>query len=225
MAETAPMPSRQTEPVARDTGASRIHIRRTDDSLESQSLADRSVRAPFSRRRKFFRWTEHLLACAGGCFLIYHLGFELTVMTSASMAPTLRGTSYENGDRILVEKITGLWRAPKRWEVYFLYDAEGTPVTKRIVGLPGERVSVRNNHVRINGAEISAPPEVQAVKYFAMGNLGAGREVDCGDGFFVMGDDSRDSWDSRYLGPVQKNQFRGRAWCILWPFERVRFLN
>jgi signal peptidase I len=141
------------------------------------------------------------------------------------MAPTLLGTSSENGDRILVEKITRLWRAPKRWEIHFLYNSEGTPVTKRVVGLPGERVSVRNNCVCINGAEVSPPSELQKLKYYAMGNLAAGREVDCGQGFFVMGDDSRDSWDSRYLGPVARADFRGRAWCIVSPLNRARLLN
>ena len=141
------------------------------------------------------------------------------------MAPTLRGTSYQNGDRILVEKVTGLWRAPKRWEIYFLYDAEGTPVAKRVIGLPGEKVSVKDNRVCINGREIQTPLRVQSLKYYARGNLVGGREVDCGEGFFVMGDDSKDSWDSRYLGPVSKTQFRGRAWCILSPLDRFRLLN
>ena len=85
--------------------------------------------------QKFFRWIERLLACTGICFLIYHVGFELIVMTSGSMAPGLQGTSYDNGDRILVERVSKHWRKPKRWEIYFMYDAEGTAVAKRIVGL------------------------------------------------------------------------------------------
>src|SRR5690242_19966272 len=102
-------------------------------------------------RRRILRWIEHVLAGVGLCFIIYRFCFEMIVMTSDSMKPALQGTSYENGDRILVEKVTKHWRSPKRWEVYFMYDAEGTPVAKRIVGLPGEKVSVKDNQVRING--------------------------------------------------------------------------
>jgi signal peptidase I len=178
-----------------------------------------------SRTRQFLRWTERVLAVIGLCFVIYHLGFELTVMTSGSMAPALQGTSYSNGDRILVEKITGRFRTPKRWEVYFLYDAEGTPVAKRIVGLPGEKVGIKGTSLYINGFETSPPQRLHSLKYYPLGNLSRGREVECGNDYFVLGDDSQDSYDSRYLGPVTSSQLRGRAWCILWPFSRVGFVN
>jgi signal peptidase I len=175
-------------------------------------------------RRRILRWIERALAGVGLCFLIYTFCFQLIVMTSDSMKPTLQGTSYENGDRILVEKVTKHWRRPKRWEVYFMYDAEGTPVAKRIVGLPGEKISVKKNQVRINGAPITPPPELKNLKYYPMGNVAAGREVECGTGFFVLGDDSKDSYDSRYLGPVSSSQLRGRVWCIVWPRSRCGFL-
>jgi signal peptidase I len=173
---------------------------------------------------RLLRWAEHLLACIGLCFLIYTFCFESIVMTSESMAPTLQGTSYQNGDRILVEKVTKNLRKPKRWEIYFLYDAEGTPVAKRIVGLPGEKVSVKNNKICINGTPVEPPQALQTLKYYAMGNLSRGREVECGSGFFVLGDDSKDSYDSRYLGPVSATQLRGRVWCIVWPPSHYGFL-
>jgi signal peptidase I len=178
-----------------------------------------------SRTRRFLRGAERVFAVIGLCFVIYHLGFELTVMTSGSMAPALQGTSYSNGDRILVEKITGCFRTPKRWEIYFLYDADGTPVAKRIVGLPGERVSIKGNSVYINGIENRPPQRLQSLKYYPLGNLARDHEVECGNDYFVLGDDSKDSYDSRYLGPVTPAQLRGRAWCILWPFSRVGFVN
>jgi signal peptidase I len=188
-------------------------------SLPNKSPANQS------RARRFLRWAERVFAVIGLSFVIYHLGFELTVMTSGSMAPALQGTSYSNGDRILVEKITGRFRTPKRWEIHFLYDAEGTPVAKRIVGLPGEKVSIKGTSVYINGVETRPPQRLQSLKYYPLGNLARGREVECGNDYFVLGDDSQDSYDSRFLGPVAPVQLRGRAWCILWPFSRVGFVN
>jgi signal peptidase I len=181
--------------------------------------------APKSRFRKLLRWVERFFAIIGLCFIIYHLTFELTVMTSDSMSPALQGTSYENGDRILVEKVTRCFRAPKRWEIYFLYDSEGTPVAKRIVGLPGEKISIKGNGICINGIEIQPPRWLQSLRYYPIGNLARGREVDCGKNYFVLGDDSQDSYDSRFLGPVTSAQLRGRAWCILWPLGRAGFVN
>jgi signal peptidase I len=177
------------------------------------------------RGRKLLRWLERMLAVIGLFFIIYHLGFELTVMTSESMAPTLKGSNSDNGDRILVEKVSGWFRNPRRWEVYFLYDAEGTAVAKRIVGLPGERISIKDNHLLVNGIQVPMPQGFHSQKYYPVGNLARGNEVECGEGFFVLGDDSQDSYDSRYLGPVLKKQFKGRVWCILSPSSRRGFVK
>jgi signal peptidase I len=98
-------------------------------------------------------------------------------------------------------------------------------VAKRIVGLPGEKISMRDNHIFINGAELEKPEAVRALKYYAIGSLAASRAVDCGNGYFVLGDDSRNSYDSRYTGPVAAESFRGRAWCILWPFSHAGFVR
>jgi len=169
------------------------------------------------RVRGFVRWAERLLAVIGLCFVLYHLCFELTVMTSDSMAPTLSGTSYQNGDRILLEKITGRLRAPKRWEIYFYYDNDGNPVAKRIVGLPGEEISITNNQLCINGTPLARPKELQFINYFGYGSLASGRKVNCGQGYFTLGDASVDSYDSRYTGVVTRERFRGRVLCIVSP--------
>lgn len=193
---------------------------------DKDSASPVTVVRPIQRRRtrKLLRWTEHVLAGIGLCFLVYHLCFEVTVMTTDSMAPALLGTSYDNGDRILVEKVTRCFRAPRRWEIYFFYNEEGTPVAKRVVGLPGEKISIKDKRVCINGVPINLPARLKDRKYYPFGNLSAGREVDCGPGYYVLGDDSRDSYDSRFVGPIKKHQLRGRVWCILYPFSRFSFL-
>ena len=106
-----------------------------------------------------------------------------------------------------------------------MYDAEGTPVTKRVIALPGERIALRDNRIYINGREVRRPAAIESLHYLELGNLRGGREIDCNEGYFVLGDDSKDSYDSRYLGPVAPQQFRGRAWCILWPFSRFGFVR
>jgi signal peptidase I len=178
-----------------------------------------------SRIRRLFGWVERLLACVGLCFVVYHLCFEMTVMTSDSMAPALNGTSYENGDSILLEKITRRFRAPRRWEIYFFYDAEGNPVAKRVVGLPGEKIAIKTNEIYINGIPLPRPENLKTNQYFGYGNLANGREVDCGKGYFMLGDSSADSFDSRYTGLVTRDRFRGRAWCILQPSAHAGFVK
>jgi signal peptidase I len=177
------------------------------------------------RTRRLLRWVEHLLACTGLCFIFYHLCFEVTVMTSDSMAPALNGTCYENGDSVLLEKVTGRFLTPRRWEIYFFYDSEGNPVAKRVVGLPGERIAIKKNEIYINGTPLQRPINLQTNRYFGYGSLANNHEVDCGKGYFMLGDASADSLDSRYTGIVTRDRFRGRAWCILWPSAHAGFVK
>lgn len=178
-----------------------------------------------SRAHRWFRAAERVLACVGLGFILFHLCLDGTIMTSGSMAPALTGTSPDQGDRILLEKVTGWFRQPKRWEIHFFYNEDGTPVTKRIVGMPGETISLKDNQIFINGKEIDRPAFLKHVNYLAIGKLANGRVVDCGRGYFVLGDDSRDSYDSRYTGVVSPESFCGRVWCIVSPASRFGFVK
>jgi len=68
------------------------------------------------------------------------------------MLPTLRGDE-KNGDRVLVDLLTPLFRAPERFEVVAFHDPQqkGRDLVKRVVGLPGETVLLRDGDVKING--------------------------------------------------------------------------
>src|SRR5690349_10620599 len=122
--------------------------------MGAKAMASEARRSPRPALRRILRAMERTLAVIGLLFLIYHIGFQMTVMTSESMAPTLLGTNYESGDRILVEKVTGWVRSPCRWEIYFFYEPDGTPVMKRVAGLPGEKISIKDNRVFINGVAV-----------------------------------------------------------------------
>lgn len=193
--------------------------------MELRVPTETAITCPTTTIRQIARWCEHVLACVGLLFVIYYGGFELIVMTSDSMTPTLQGTNYENGDRILLERVTSWFRAPRRWEIYHYFDPEGTPVTKRIVGLPGEKISLRKGAIYIDGKELVRPPELNQVKYLSYGCLAANREVDCKDGYFMLGDASIDSYDSRFTGIISGDQFRGRVICIVAPWKRTGIVH
>lgn len=180
-------------------------------------------------RRASVKWivrqTERLLAVVGAGFLLYALTLNLSVVSSESMSPTLKGTDRSNGDWVLTERVSYWFRHPRRWEIVTFRSSEGLQVMKRVAGLPCESVSVADHAVSINHKSIAAPGEVQAVKYLACGNLRNGRSCPCGDGYYVLGDCSEDSQDSRFDGPIADKQVIGRAWLIVWPPSRIRFLT
>lgn len=182
-----------------------------------------------SFRRSPVRWilrqVERLLAVVGGGFILYTLTINVSVMTSESMTPTLRGTGRADGDWVLTEKVSYWFRSPRRWEIVTFHDNDGLQVMKRVAGLPCESVSLAEHAININGSPVAAPGEVRAVKYLAFGNLHGGKSCPCGDGYYVLGDCSSDSQDSRFDGPLAKKRIMGRAWLIIWPPSRIRFLT
>jgi len=177
------------------------------------------------RLRRWGRALERGLAVIGLLFVIYHLGFDLSVMASGSMAPTLQGTSMENGDWVLTERLTYRIREPARWEVMTFHSPEGIRIMKRVVAFPGETLRLQDGQVWIDDAPAERPPAIADIEYFAFGNLHEGRPFTCARGYYVLGDDSRDSDDSRFEGPVPPERVYGRAWLILWPWNRIGPVN
>jgi signal peptidase I len=155
---------------------------------------------------------------------IYHLGFDMDQIVSPSMAPTLWGNGAVGGDRVLSERLTYLFRNPKRWEVVRFIDSQGIGVMKRIVGLPGETVAIKDGKVVINGAVKIPPPGLEHLDYLGFGVVGSGRSYICGDGYFVLGDESKDSYDSRFEKEMPPDRILGRAVYIVWPRNRAKSL-
>jgi len=186
---------------------------------------------PQLRVRKFlgglFRFVRNALAIVGLVLIVYHTSFELSVMVSDSMAPTLMGENKEFGERdwVLTEKVSYWFRAPRRWEVVRLQLPDETQVSKRLVGLPGETVSVRDLKLVINGSIKTPPASLSFLRYYGWGNLNQGQEVDCGDEYYYLGDDVRDTIDSRMEGTIGSDAIVGRVWLIVWPWERIGFVN
>ncbi|QDT67454.1 Signal peptidase I V [Planctomycetes bacterium MalM25] len=104
-----------------------------------------------------------------------------------SMAP-----SHADGGRLLVRR----WGLPRRWDVVVLRSPNDAQqlLVKRVIGLPGEEITLREGRVQIDGQPLGNPPEVAGVYYGAMGHpvwrLGT-------DEWFVVGDNQPVSIDSR----------------------------
>jgi signal peptidase I len=86
-------------------------------------------------------------------------------------------------------------------------------------------VSLKDRQVLIDGSPVERPAGLAFLTYYPFGNLFGGKAAPCGEGYYVLGDDSKDSQDSRFEGPVNPERIRGRAWLIVWPLSRVRALN
>jgi signal peptidase I len=177
------------------------------------------------RARGGLRSIERALAVFGFLVLVYFVAFNLSFIKSPSMAPTLRGDPA-NPDWVLSEKVTYRLRRPRRWETVLFKDQEiGVQIIKRVAGLPGETIALEGGGVRIDGTAIPRPESLGFLKYYSYGKLAPGKSEDCGRGYFLLGDDSKDSQDSRFEGPLAPERIDGRPWLIVWPRSRWGFVN
>ena len=168
------------------------------------------------------------------------------------MQPTLIGNRKAadgqtiQGDCIFVNKWVYRFHEPKRGDLV-VFKTEGIekrqsekfniPDTqiyvKRLVGLPGERVSIRPPYVYINGKKLVEPKIFEIISGGGNGYegfLGAdfwgsekseNKEIELGkDEFYVLGDNTRNSLDSRFFGPVKRESIIGKVAWIYWPPER-----
>lgn len=155
---------------------------------------------------------------------------------SSSMVPT-----FQVGDRIFVSKfIYGARvpltnfnlpavRQPRRGDIIVFVAPEDPKkdFVKRVVALGGETVEIRDGRIYIDGKAVEEPSSIRAVYYLNNGDYGReGLEVKVPqDSYFVLGDNTASSKDSRYWGFVPKKNILGKVIFIYWPLHRMKVIN
>ena len=142
---------------------------------------------------------------------------------SGSMRPTLI-----EGDRILVNKYVYRFREPGPGEVIvFRYPEDRKrEFIKRLIGRGGDAVAIRDHMLLLNGHVMDHPPfsRHQYVNVGSLADPNAAITVPA-DMYFVLGDNSMSSRDSRYWGFVPKKDLIGKALVIFWPPNRWRVIR
>jgi signal peptidase I len=167
-------------------------------------------------------WQENLTLIAIAltlALLIRTFIAEPRLIPSESMYPTLH-----TGDRLVVEKVSYRFHPPETGDIVVFetppelqrrgYD-KNQAFIKRIIGKPGEVISVANGKVYLNGQPLQedyiAEPPNQPFPTVKIPE----------DEFFVMGDNRNDSNDSRYWGFLPQQNLIGRATFRFWPLDRI----
>jgi signal peptidase I len=153
------------------------------------------------------------------------------LVPSPSMEPTLhcakpvRGCLSRVSDRVIANRLVYRFHEPRRGDIIAFEaparveaacDAGGTFI-KRIVGLPGEKLTMRNGFVSINGVPLVEPYLRPGYRDRESGNW----TRIAGESYFVLGDNRRMSCDSRRWGVVPRDNIVGRAEVTYWPPNRV----
>lgn len=136
---------------------------------------------------------------------------QATIVFGRSMEPSL----FER-QRLIIDKITYYFRAPHRNDIVVIQRPDMDELlVKRIIGLPGEKVEIRDGYVFINGIRLPEPfPHAQYPQNIPAYTLGPVE-------YYVLGDNRGNSNDSRAFGPVLRADILGRVWFRYWPLNQM----
>ncbi len=158
-------------------------------------------------------WLESAAIAVVLALIIKFFLFEFVLVDGASMFPTLH-----DGDRLIVNKLEYRLNNPQFQDIIILeYNTESTHIefVKRIIGMPGDTVAIRDSIVYINGT----PLEEDYINTEAYPDY---PEVIVPEGsYFVLGDNRNHSKDSRYedVGFVEEDEIVGKVVYRVYPFE------
>jgi len=167
-------------------------------------------------RSKSFWENVAIVAVAILLFLGLRLAIQDFVVNGQSMENT-----FQNGERVLVDKLAYKFSAPKRGDVIIFHPPipSTSPFIKRIIGLPGERVEIENGTVTVvkqDGSMIilNEPYIRESPNYDYTSAVIPPNE------YFVLGDNRNDSEDSHFGWFVSRNEIIGKAWLCIWPLHK-----
>src|SRR5256884_7636703 len=171
-----------------------------------------------SLRNEIRVWTRDLLIAIGLALVIIVFLYQPVKVEGTSMAPLL-----SDQERIFINKFVYRFEPIERGDVVvFWYPLDRSKsFIKRVIGLPGETVEIRQGAVYVDGKlvpEPYVPSQYEDLSDFALVRVPK-------DSYFVMGDHRISSNDSRVFGPVESRYIYGRAVFAYWPVDHFGSLS
>jgi signal peptidase I len=195
--------------------------------------ADPPPKKHTSTLRNIVEWVLVLGGALLIALLIRTFLFTTFWIPSASMEPTLVGQPNRH-DRIIVNRLSYKLHDVHRGDIIVFEKPPGETATtedgrpvkdliKRVIGLPGETVTLRNSHVFIDGKRLQESYLPKGTPTQPICGTVTEFKVPKGD-VFVMGDNRTNSTDGRCFGPIDEDTIVGRAFFRFWPLSQIDWL-
>jgi signal peptidase I len=145
---------------------------------------------------------------------VIFIGLQLTMGTfqvyGQCMLPNIN-----DGDRVMVTKTTYLFNNPDRGDIVVFHSPRdtGSDLIKRVIGLPGDTIEIKNHEVFVNGKPLSEPYLNEAPDYSMPSQRLPLNQ------YFVLGDNRNNSADSHTGWFLPRENIIGKAWLSYWPPE------
>ncbi|HJC10029.1 MAG TPA: signal peptidase I [Candidatus Blautia merdigallinarum] len=172
--------------------------------------------------RPVFTWIFQIAVVLALAAVVSIFFFQSIVMQESSMEPTI-----ETGERFFVNRLVYKFTSPNRGDIIaFTKDgSDDAPVhIKRVIGLPGETIEIRDGVVYINGEEYEEEGDLPKITNPGLAENGVTLE---NDEYFVLGDNRNNSEDSRFaeVQNVNEKYIEGKVWFCVYPADKIGFVK
>ena len=166
-------------------------------------------------KKELKEWLVAILFAVVVALIVRTFIFEPVRVSGGSMKETL-----QNNEIMIVTKYDYLLGKPNRFDIVIChYPGRKETFVKRIVGLPGDTISIVNGKLIVNGIEYEEDYIAHRPNYLI-------EEYTNGeDEYFVLGDNRSNSNDSHIIGPIHRNQIIGHSRLVIYPFNKIRTLD
>ena len=159
--------------------------------------------------------------------LVISVVLYLFIMTPHEVVGNSMHPTYKNGEMLMANKVLYRIKKPARGDVIIFKYSDNQDFIKRIIGLPGETVMLKDGKLYIDGNILNESNYLSSSIYTNGGEyLKEGETISVPEGrFFVCGDNRPHSSDSRMFGPIDSKDIKGKAWIVYFPFDEFRLVK
>lgn len=189
-------------------------------------------------KSKIYEYAEVIVVAVVLALVIRTFVVQAYKIPSSSMVPTLQVgdhlfvSKFLYGTKIpFTEKIIWKFKEPQRKDIIVFKCPQDLDkdFIKRVIGLPGDKIMIKQKVVYVNDIPIDEPYAIKTIPSFT--DIDSIRDnwkeyrVVPKDNFFVLGDNRDSSYDSRFWDYLRRDLIKGKALCIYWPPNRIRILK
>ena len=136
--------------------------------------------------------------------------------------------NFHDGEYLIVDEISYRFNSPQRGDVVIFHPPSDPKnyFIKRIIGLPGETVELREGKIYIYNSEYPDGIRLNEANYLTQSSINEESLVELADDqYYVVGDNRDNSLDSRRIGPITSASIKGRAFFRAFPFNSINLLR
>ena len=196
--------------------------RKIEDLKESRAVSEARERLRDDRTRGIVKWVFEIIVTLVFAVLVAISAFQTVTLQESAMEPT-----YSVGQKFFVNRALYKIKSPKRGDVIVFKTSASDDAAlhiRRVIGLPGETVQIKEGQINING---NVYEENGAYQEIADGGLAdSAITLESGE-YFVLGDNRNNSEDSRFsdIGNISKKYIVGKIWFTVSPKSKIGFIR